>query len=241
MFFSSFFSGITNNNGVATVTVTGISATTTFTCTYSNVSDTCSVVATSYIFYDDCSVDNTSNWSSSNAYAYWESGPGNAYTLTFDTDHYVFSHSVGSFLGLQLPNLSTSLDDYVLTADILANGTGTDYGGGLGILQETEKGIGMVQPNSTSGKHTYLYNPASRQGSVISQTTTSNYVVGDYHTHRLTKQGTTVKYEILHNGTVIFTNTKTSIATNLATQSIPCICVGRWDTAKFKNIKIESV
>ena len=230
----------TDSNGVATATIS-FSGSTTLTASIGGVSDTATVTVQQYLFYDDCSVDNTSNWSSSNAYAYWESGPGTAHTLTFDTDHYVFSHSVGSFLGLQLPNLSTSLDNYVLTADILANGTNTDYGGGLGILQETEKGMGMVQPNSTNGKHTYLYNPTSGRGSVISQTTTSNYVVGDYHTHRLTKQGTTVKYEILHNGTVIFTNTKTSIATNLATQTIPCICVGRWDTAKFKNIKVEAL
>ena len=40
---SSVYTGITNSNGVATVTVTGISSTTTFTASYSNVSDTCTV------------------------------------------------------------------------------------------------------------------------------------------------------------------------------------------------------
>ena len=60
-FFPSFNSGITNNNGVAEVTVTGVSSTTTFTATYSNVSDTCTVTAgPSYIINDDASTDNSS-------------------------------------------------------------------------------------------------------------------------------------------------------------------------------------
>ena len=57
---SSVYTGITNSNGVATVTVTGISSTTTFTATYSNVSDTCSVTV-----------------------------PGPAYSLQFSQDTYI--------------------------------------------------------------------------------------------------------------------------------------------------------
>ncbi len=40
---SSSYTGITNSSGVATVTVTGISSNTTFTCSYGKVSDTCTV------------------------------------------------------------------------------------------------------------------------------------------------------------------------------------------------------
>ena len=58
---SSVYTGITNSNGVATVTVTGISSTTTFTATYSNVSDTCSVTV-----------------------------PGPAYSLQFSQDTYTY-------------------------------------------------------------------------------------------------------------------------------------------------------
>lgn len=235
----SLSTGITNSSGVATATVS-VNADTTFTCSYSNVSDTCTVAYSAYIFFDDCSVDNTSNWSSSTANAFWEA-VGNTYSLSFDTDHYVFSHSLGSFLAIRIPGMTASLDNYVLSADILANGTNTDYGGGLSIIQDDNKGVGMVQPNSTSGKHTYLYSPQQGSGSVIDQTVTSGYTVGAYHHHKLTKTGTTIKYEISYNGTVLFTNTKTNIATNLATQTIPAVAIGRWDTAKFKNIKVESL
>ena len=47
---SSLYTGITNSTGVAEVTVTGISGTVTFTCTYSNVSDTCTVTTPSVIY-----------------------------------------------------------------------------------------------------------------------------------------------------------------------------------------------
>ena len=40
---SSSYSGITNNSGVASVTVSNLSSDTTFTCSYANVSDTCTV------------------------------------------------------------------------------------------------------------------------------------------------------------------------------------------------------
>jgi len=48
----SVYTGITNTNGLASVTVTNISADTTFTATYSNVTATCTVNVATYLFYD---------------------------------------------------------------------------------------------------------------------------------------------------------------------------------------------
>ena len=42
-FFSSLITGITNSSGVASVTVSNLSSDTVFTCSYSNVTDTCTV------------------------------------------------------------------------------------------------------------------------------------------------------------------------------------------------------
>ena len=47
--FFSLYSGITDSSGVAEVTVS-VSATTTFTCSYSNVTDTCNVIPTSHLY-----------------------------------------------------------------------------------------------------------------------------------------------------------------------------------------------
>ena len=50
----SLYTGITNSNGIATVTVSNVSSETVFTCSYSNVSDTCTVTVQQYLFYDAC-------------------------------------------------------------------------------------------------------------------------------------------------------------------------------------------
>ena len=54
---SSLYTGITDSSGVATVTVS-VSAETTFTASYSNVSATCTVIVSSVIFSDDATVNN---------------------------------------------------------------------------------------------------------------------------------------------------------------------------------------
>lgn len=82
---TSFYSNITNQNGIATFSLTGLTSSATWTCSYSNVSDTCNVVVMNYLIYDDASVNNsstlfgtsyalrnsgtnTTNWSSSGYY-----------------------------------------------------------------------------------------------------------------------------------------------------------------------------
>ena len=47
---SSLYTGITNSSGIASVTVSNISAETTFTCSYQSVTDTCTVTVQTYIF-----------------------------------------------------------------------------------------------------------------------------------------------------------------------------------------------
>lgn len=71
---SSVYSGITNSNGVATVTVTNIAVETTFTCSYNNVSDTATVtVGPSYIYAP--TLDGTETWYKINS----------SYTPTYST------------------------------------------------------------------------------------------------------------------------------------------------------------
>lgn len=51
---TSVYTGITNQNGVAEFSLTGLSTSATYTCSYSNVTDTCTVTVTvpTYVFYD---------------------------------------------------------------------------------------------------------------------------------------------------------------------------------------------
>ena len=59
---SSSYTGLTNNDGIAQVTVSNISGTVSFTCSYSNVSAQCTVVGSSVIWEDDFSTGLSSNW-----------------------------------------------------------------------------------------------------------------------------------------------------------------------------------
>ena len=57
---SSVYSSITNSNGVATFNLTGLTTGGTWTCSYSNVTDTCTITVMNYLLYDDASVNNSS-------------------------------------------------------------------------------------------------------------------------------------------------------------------------------------
>ena len=62
---SSLYTGITNSQGIAEITVSSITGTVTFTASYSNVTDTCTVIGASYLFYDACdSATGLSNYGS---------------------------------------------------------------------------------------------------------------------------------------------------------------------------------
>jgi len=95
---SSLYTGITNSNGVATTTVS-VSANTTFTCSYSNVTDTCTVNAQSYIFYDS-GVTGTKNTNFDCTKSQSD------YTLTTDTTGTVFVCNGGD--GFYIPNIDIS-------------------------------------------------------------------------------------------------------------------------------------
>lgn len=99
---SSSYSCITNSSGVGSVTVSGVSVETTFTCSYQGVSDTCTVtVGPSYLFYDDCSVNNTSQYGSK-----IDVKGSTTNALTFSTDHYELAGTGSDFGGFAIPNLS---------------------------------------------------------------------------------------------------------------------------------------
>lgn len=96
----SVYNGITNNQGIASVTVSNVSTATTFTASYSNVSDTCTVtVGPSYLLYDDCSSSSgLSNYGSSAVV--FERNSTN--TLAFNTDEYLLSGSTCCFSGREV-------------------------------------------------------------------------------------------------------------------------------------------
>ena len=110
---SSLYSGITNSNGIAEVTVTGITTTTTFTCSYSNVSDTCTVEVSQYLFYDECtSSDRLSEYGS-----YHQLKTTTAtLVLSYDTSKNAYklaTNGVDGFADIPIPALDNKNNFYV--------------------------------------------------------------------------------------------------------------------------------
>ena len=235
--------GETDSSGKATVSYTSKGAGDLY------IKSKCGLVSKRYTiediyFYDSGAVDHTSRYSSH--YTYW--GNLSNPTLTQENDYYKIvpssTSAENSWIGNQLP-VSSSLDNYELSVDIKTNITGGNNGVGVGIIQGSQKGIGLTQSNSDTVKHLVLYNPYDGGGNIANQVAVSGFHIDDWHTYKLTKNGTTVKFEILYGGTVLWSYTKTGIASNLATQTIPCLTINgspiksHW--GYYKNIKVREL
>ena len=88
----SVYNGITNSQGIASVTVSNVSTATTFTASYSNVSATCTVTVQTYLFYDACDTDNTNLYDTTTNYS-------NS-TLTFDSSNSCYTMQRTSGTGM---------------------------------------------------------------------------------------------------------------------------------------------
>ena len=213
-----------------------MSSETSFTATYSNVSDTCTVtVGPSYLFYDSCATNNTSQYT--NFYEMWDSKTTVNTSVSFDTDHYVLSNTNASFSTMCLP-VTAGLDDWVLTAKIRLRTNSADKGGGVGVATQKAKGIAIFQPNGTS-KHLILNN---YNGAVTSNVAVSNLSTSDYNTFELTKDGTSLTFKIYDaNNTQRFSKQVTISESTYYPNSIPCISIAKSDSIYVKEIKLESL
>ena len=234
-FFCSLCTGITNQYGVAEFSLTGLSTSATYTCSYSNVSDTCTVTVQTYLFYDDCSTDNTSQYA--NFYEIWGATSTVNTSLSFDTDHYVLTNSNASFSAVCLP-VSAGLDNLKLTAKIRLLTNSSNKGGGVGVATKREKGLAIFQPNGTT-KHFILNNYA---GQIASNVSVSNLSTNDYNTFELIKSGQSLTFSIYDaNGTQRFTKQITVSTNTDYSNCIPCINVAKSDSVYIKEIKLESL
>ena len=104
---SSVYSSITNSQGIATFNLTGLTSSATWTCSYSNVSDTCTITVMNYLIYDDASVDNSSTLFGS--YISLRNNGTNSVSYDSSTPCYVLKNTRGSSESLRP---YTALDGY---------------------------------------------------------------------------------------------------------------------------------
>ena len=134
----SLYTCLTDNNGIATVTVSNVSVLTTFTASYSNVSAQCTVTVPSYLFYDDCS--SSSRLSEYGSYVSLFGTMGNG-TITYNSTENAYSiaktTSADRFVGFKLP--ITATDKIKITCKVKLTSTSPYNQIGIGIQQSTSK------------------------------------------------------------------------------------------------------
>lgn len=199
---------------MASVTVTNLSSDTTFTASYSNVSDTCTVtVGPSYLFYDSgvTGTANTNYTKSHTGVNAVVSSTGTTVSSTTSSDCYYIANVL-------LP------EDWVAEFTIVA----VNYYGGIAFLNSTKTKQWNVEYDLV----------ASPKGLKYFATGVETWISNDYtmpSTIKLRKQGTNL--EIYLNNTLISTKTITDIQGYLAWKTHR----DRNRSVTFKEFKIEAL
>ncbi len=200
-FFISFNTGITNSNGIASVTVSNISSETTFTATYQNVSAVCTVSALTYIINDDASADNQSTlFGSSIALR------NGANTTSWDSTGYYKITNTGSQKESMrvLAPLTGVTDDFVIEYDSYVEQVGGSSG--FVIYNSSTAWEKLTDDADSQKKYWYGYNNGSFHETAFYGNTTTYQKWVHY---KYTVQGTTFKMEVTYNDSTVVTRTET--------------------------------
>lgn len=226
---------------MATVTVS-VSAETTFTASYSNVSDTCTVTVPTYLFYDACDTDNTNLYDTTTNYS-------NS-TLTFDSSNscYRMQRTSGSGMAsLWIKNLTVT-DKVKITVDmkLATNSTVISQGGPIIMNSAKNKGFLTMIEGYRVGDGEYSLgttNSPNSHGTKIIADPTLGLDARDYwFTYELIIDGSSVELNIYNGSTLIKTGTITSSQLD-STGNIVGLLMSYGNGAKIsvKNIKVETL
>lgn len=230
---SSLYSSITNSSGIATVTVSNVTGTLSYTCSYSNVSDTCTVIATSYLFYDDATTDSSSRYTKADTKC----------SFTYDSNgYYVLSKTTsGGTSGIKI-NDTTFPKNVKITVDVYMTTT-----------QNTQPKLLFKNPSATYGytpRLTYINNKASiieghytGEGSSITGDVSYTQSLNTWYTFEFIHNDGALTFNIYKEGTLDKTLTATgslSIA-DTGNEVGMCVAADPGKTYRFKNLKVEAL
>ena len=226
---------------MATVTVTGVTAQTTFTASYSGAIATCTVNVQSYLFYDDCSTNNTSQYTT----LLQVNNTSTNASLTFDSTEqaYTFLGTGGDyFVGRVIPDIRGQ-DNLRIRCKVKFKNTNS-YNQFFIILSDS------LNPASNgdwdmwrvwgSGACNYLQKDSTKYSDSVS----SSYTASNYCYIEVIKGGTSVTANLYDSSMNVL---KTTSQTCL-TYNNPYFAIGlnsRYNTSAYgkfiKEIKVESV
>ena len=235
----SLCSGITNSSGVASVTVSNISAETTFTATYSNVSDTCTVTVPSYLYYDACnSSANLSNYTT----VVLGEGSSTSYSLTYDSNMnaYKLSHSNTNTKALQIADLNGE-DNFTFEMDFYypVDAGSSLFNTGLAVFNGSSYFCGFCTMYDNGHKFENVnYQNKSWKGHG-NQTSIANPALAWNHI-KITVQGLSVYAEMkIGNNTYNYTKT---LGSGFNTRNFGIVLLSNTSNyAYIRNIKAEAL
>jgi len=192
--FGSFNTGLTNSSGIAQVIVSNISAETTFTCSYSNVSDTATVTVSQYLFYDDATSDNSSQYTS-----YAIQGTSGKVNIAWNSTEQAYAITNNTTSGRALLQFGDTLlqNNVRISADIKLGGSSYKQNGMLAFIdkdsQTTYSVAGWVQ-----GQKYYRLTEFNGKSELqtTSNTQWSSLSTSDYNHHELVYQNGVVTYTV---------------------------------------------
>ena len=180
-----------------------VSAQTTFTCTYQNVTDTCIVTTILYILQDDASVDNSSTLFG-NSYALRNSGSN---TTGWNSNGYytVKTQSSGTKESVRIiAPLTGVADDFILEWDAYCEGS--DGSSGL-VIYNSSTAWEKLSDNCSSMKEVwYGYNNGYYHETKYYSTIVDN---GQWTHYKFTMQGNQFSILITLNGETVWEHTET--------------------------------
>ena len=235
-------SGTTNSSGVASINVTGITASGNLTASFSGVTATASVTYVSYLFYDDCSVDNTSQYSTNVRIG---SVTNNA-TLTFDSTETAYYTTItttqDSWYGWVIPN-TRGEDNIKITCNVkLASNSAYNQfiiGCADNIAQSSSSGTIDQYRIRADNKADYLHNSGNEVSGSSKTTSVQNvyvYVVFE-------KSGNTITGSTYNSSNTLL-STYTYSNANSYTNPYFYMLINTNQSANhsyIKNIKVESL
>ena len=205
-------SGTTNSSGVATINVTGITASGTLTASFQSVTATASVTYSSHLFYDDCtSSSGLSNYGSSVLVR----GTNAAITMTYDSTENAYKLSgTGNYHAMiPIPTLDDE-DNYKISADFKAQNINANACGFFldNRSDTTSYGLGVFI-------HEYNHEFASRQykvssdGTLVNQTGLS-FTASNWYTIEMIVNGSTLTGNLYNGNTLMATVSQTLSVSN---------------------------
>ena len=201
---SSQYSSITNQNGIATFNLTGLVSSGTYTCTYQNVSDTCTVTVQSYLFYDAC--DSSSGLSNYGTPIGVGSNITQNYTEYNSTQNAYYVHTNGDWGIIPITAL-TGADNYKISMLVKTKSTNGASRCGFGFLPANNTNTFPCWKVEGSGVCNYtLKQGSSEPNTRVCNTTSPN---SNWYKIEVSKQGTSYTCKVYNSNTLLGTHTTT--------------------------------